>query len=137
MITQFVGLAPKMYSYEITTPDGNEKYKTKAKGYTIDGVTSQIINFKTMKQLVLDGLNNARNEKGLTAERRDDNVTEDFKKTYISDKGIELRKQVKVIKNREIRFEKNCKKFNFNWKNDKRIIIIESDDKHIKTNPVN
>ena len=33
-----------------------KKYKTKAKGYQLDGITSQFINFQMMKQLVIRNL---------------------------------------------------------------------------------
>ena len=121
---------------------GKTKYKTKAKGYTIDGITSQIINFKTMKQLIQDGIRIAKEKENktlsdITAERRDDDLSEAFKKANISEKGIELRKHVKIIKNKEISFERNYKKFKLNWRNDKCKIDLASDDLHIKTNPVN
>jgi len=71
-ITEFIGLAPKTYSYELQF--GNEfmksksykklvkkqkiedgdlcKYETKAKGYSLDNISKQVICFDSMKYLI-------------------------------------------------------------------------------------
>ena len=84
-----------------------------------------------MKQLIQDGIEKAKmgNKKvgDITTERRDDELSEAFKKANIDkEKGIELRKHVKIIKNKEISFERNYKKFRLNWRNDKRVIDVAS-----------
>ena len=63
-------------------------------------------------------------------------MSDDYKARNIKESKIELRKQVRIDKNREVRFERNWKRFNFDWKNDKRIILLNSEDTHIKTMPV-
>ena len=121
MITQFVGLAPKMYSYEITTEDNKNKYKTKAKGYQLDAVVKDVINFKTMKQMVQKGYDKGNMKAGFS-----DKTNE-----------VDMKSLFKVKKNDGIYIIPNRKRFELHWKNDKRVIDYESDKKHIRTTPVN
>ena len=52
-ITKFVSLGAKSYAYEVLNPQTNSrKYTCKIKGLTLNFVTSNVINFNTMKTLL-------------------------------------------------------------------------------------
>ena len=81
---------------------------------------------------VKDGFENAKQGENLKEELNKKYVN----KKYVNDKGIQQKIRMDIIKNKQINIIENRKKFNWNWKNDKRVIIVDSDSKHIKTNPV-
>ena len=83
---------------------------------------------------VKSGIANAKKGEGLQAKRVDKDIK--LKKKYVNDKGIQQKIRMDIIKNKQINIIENRKKFNWKWKNDKRVIIVDSDSKHIKTNPV-
>ncbi len=52
-ITKFVSTGPKCYSYVVEKPDGSIKAETKIKGITLHSENSKLINFASMRDLVL------------------------------------------------------------------------------------
>lgn len=53
-ITEFISGGPKSYAYEVFTPEtGAKNYVCKAKGITLNFKTSQIVNFESLRKLVL------------------------------------------------------------------------------------
>lgn len=53
-IVKFVSTGPKCYSYTVRKPDGSYKKDTKIKGVTLHHDNASLINFDSMKSLVLD-----------------------------------------------------------------------------------
>ncbi len=123
-ITRFVALAPKLYAYEYRTPEGEYKYGVKAKGYTLDGITEQRINFENMEKIVRE-----------TFQERDKSIDE-----KIPLKGglenINQRSSIKIKRHYGLYTKENKKIFGLNWINDKRQIDYTSDWKHIRTKPL-
>jgi hypothetical protein len=56
MVGKFVSGGPKNYSYELLTPEGKTKYKTKVKGFTLNKETSGLINHNSICELIEDTL---------------------------------------------------------------------------------
>jgi hypothetical protein len=60
-ISEFVSGGPKNYAFEVTTPTTHSKsYVVKAKGFTLNQRNLEIINFNSMKQMVLESENQNR-----------------------------------------------------------------------------
>lgn len=55
-IMKFVSTGPKCYSYAVKKPDGTMKEETKIKGITLTSENSRLVNFESMKQLVVGEL---------------------------------------------------------------------------------
>ena len=65
-ITKFVSLGAKSYAYEVLNPQTNtRKYTCKIKGLTLNFITSNVINFNTMKAL-LEEFVETKNRKSVT-----------------------------------------------------------------------
>lgn len=151
MITEFYALAPKTYSYEITTPLGKTKCKCKAKGYTLDNIVGKIINIDSMRYLINEGFNELMNTGEMKANVSKDAIdiseltldaSDEEKVEYEIDednkiKNIYLKKAFRIKINEQISVNKAKKIFHLNWLNDKRVIDAEnSDNNHIVTKPV-
>ena len=54
-IDEFVSGGPKNYAYKVMKPDGSTKTVCKVKGITLNYTTSQIVNFETIWDMVLNG----------------------------------------------------------------------------------
>lgn len=62
-ITEFVSGGPKNYAFEVFSPQTKSKhYLVKAKGFTLNYANSQIINFNSLKDIVLHSVNSDYNE---------------------------------------------------------------------------
>ena len=117
------------------------KKAVKSKGYPSNGVTEQVINFANMKQLILD----AYNEYELKEEDEDVKpMVADLSRVYLEESGVikslgdkltfeegekgnlqnmVVSKQFCVKLNKHITVQDSRKKFDLNWKNDKRQIV--------------
>ncbi|EGT57508.1 hypothetical protein CAEBREN_22926 [Caenorhabditis brenneri] len=61
-ISEAVAMAAKVYALKMTNDLGQVKYVTKAKGITLNSETSDLVNFETMKELMLKKLRNGECE---------------------------------------------------------------------------
>ncbi|MCP4491500.1 MAG: hypothetical protein GY820_29940 [Gammaproteobacteria bacterium] len=52
-ISELAAAGPKNYAFKVLTPMGEEKEVVKVRGHTINHDTSAILNFATMKELVM------------------------------------------------------------------------------------
>jgi hypothetical protein len=137
-IDEFTAHAPKTYAYNVLKPDGTTKKSVKSKGYKSNGVTEQVINFANMKHLILD----AYNEYELKEEDEDVKpMVADLSRVYLEESGVIeslgdkltfkegnlqnmfVSKQFCVKLNKHITVQDSRKKFDLNWKNDKRQIV--------------
>jgi hypothetical protein len=117
------------------------KKAVKSKGYPSNGVTEQIINFANMKHLILDAYKKYK--------LKEDDVkpmVADLSRVYLEESGVikSLRdkltfekgnlqnmfvsKQFCVKLNKHITVQDSRKKFDLNWKNDKRQIVKKEEE---------
>jgi hypothetical protein len=61
-LTKFTSTGPKCYSYIVRCPDNTERCKTKVKGITLTSANSALVNYHTMKKLVMSELNHIETE---------------------------------------------------------------------------
>ena len=54
-IDEFVSGGPKNYAYKVMKADGSTKTVCKVRGITLNYTTSQIVNFDTIRDMVLNG----------------------------------------------------------------------------------
>ncbi|XP_070515350.1 uncharacterized protein [Cardiocondyla obscurior] len=66
-ITSFVSGGPKFYAYVVRTPDGRTHEVCKIKGITLNYSNSLIVNFKSIKSLILQRENKRSEEENPTA----------------------------------------------------------------------
>jgi hypothetical protein len=87
-IVEFASGGPKQYGYRVMTSDGKEKTHVKIRGFTINSETAKQLNFKNLKRLVHDYVQeHTRNTIDVSMSRimrtRDrDVVTKTMRKTY-------------------------------------------------------
>ena len=62
-ISEFVSGGPKQYCFTAVTPSGEEKKVLKAKGITLNHNSLSVVNYNSMKEMVLNYLAGVENER--------------------------------------------------------------------------
>ena len=88
-ISEFVSGGPKQYCFKVVTPSGEEKMMLKSKGITLNHNALSVVNYNSMKEMVLGylaGIEDERRTVKFRQIRKDVNgprvLTVDAKKDY-------------------------------------------------------
>lgn len=111
IITEFVAGGAKNYGYMVRMPDGTEKAKFKVRGITLNNATKEVINFQTLKDLVLESkLNDLMGDYGDSDEngvplREIEVPTHNFKRIFTGSDAFTIRPE-ETVKTYKLVFDK-------------------------------